>query len=159
MTCATLYKLILWSNDTLNAQKWQFCAKLNFKKLSKMAIFALKFIENGFEKLWKRKNRHLLTFGSIEIVSRIVWSHRLILRIPWVPTKSPKAIRDIRRRAKVFSRTLSSNMTFSWKHVLMPNMRFLEKFLRKHEKSTTHRRLRPPKLFETSYDHAKHFVG
>jgi len=162
MTCATFCKLISWSNDALNARKRQFCEKLDFQNSSKMAIFTPKFLENGFERLWKRKNRHLLTFGSIEIDSRIVWSPRLILRIPWVPNKSSKAIKGIRGRT-IFFRALQAQPWRFLESIFWCKTcnfsSFLKKILEKLEKLTTHGRLRAPKSFETSYDHAKHLVG
>jgi len=92
----------------------QFCVKLDFQNASKMAIFTPKFFENGFERLWKRKNRHLLTFGGIKIDPRIIWSPCLLLRIPLVSKRFPKAIRRIWRRAISFSCTLSQSKTCSW---------------------------------------------
>ena len=159
MTCATLYKLILWSNDTLNAQKWQFCAKLNFQKLSKMAIFALKFIENGFERLWKRKNRHLLTFGATKIDPRIVWSFLLILWIPHVPNKFSKAIRCICKIKAIFVAHSNANYDVSLKGFFDTKHAIFEESPSKTWKLTTDGSLRTPKHFEMSYDHAKHFVG
>ena len=67
-----------------------------------MATFTPKSLQNGFEMLWKWKNHHLLTLGSIEIDWRIVWSPRLILRIPYAPNKSPKAIRGIKKHTNNF---------------------------------------------------------
>ena len=67
MTCATLCKLILSSYETLNARKRHFFEKLYFSNSSKIAIFHSKMLENCFQRVRKRKNRHQLTSGGIEI--------------------------------------------------------------------------------------------
>ena len=66
-TCTTLYKQTEWSRDALSVRKWQFYVKHDFENRCKINIFTSKLVENGFEDLPKRKNRHLRTLVAIEI--------------------------------------------------------------------------------------------
>ena len=159
MTCATLYKLISWSKDVLNVRKRQFCVKCYFHNATKIAIFTPKFLENGFERLWKRKNRRLLTFGATKIDPSIVWSFLLILWIPHVPNKFSKAIRCICKNKAIFVAHSKANHDVSLKGFFDTKHAIFEESPSKTWKLTTDGRLRTPKHFEMSYDHAKHFVG
>ena len=64
MILATLYELILWSNGALNAQKWQFCAKLYFLIISKWQFF----FQNPYKMTLKRfENEKIAT--SLRLVA------------------------------------------------------------------------------------------
>ena len=66
-TCTTLYKQTEWSRDALSVREWQFYAKHDFENFHKITIFTSKLVENCFEDLPKRKNRHFRTLVAIEI--------------------------------------------------------------------------------------------
>ena len=99
-----------------------------------------------------------------------VWDHRnrltrrMTASFDSADTLDPKQVSQSHQmhqeaNKKIFPRTFKPTMSFSKQHFWMPNMRFFMEIVEKHQKLTTHRRLRSPKSFETSYDHAKHFIG
>ena len=64
------------------------------------------------------ENRHFRMFIAMKIVSRVVRSPRLFLRIPTNPKTSAKANFEFQRHFKFFSRTSNPTFTFSREQLL-----------------------------------------
>ena len=153
---ATTYLMVFWCAECdIFANLW----KKWFTKISQISKFLFKIHENGFLRTWKSKNRHLRTFGTIKIVSRVVRVPRLILRVPLDPKTSSKAKFEFWRHLKIFFASCNSNLHVLSRAVFDASEAIFTKNLQNHEKIATSARLSGLKWIGAISVVTKHLVG